>query len=172
MNSNIIFKAKFFAKNGKKDHDYYQQGKYISYVTRKNILPIFDLNGKILETSQINDQIKKRKSFFWDTIFSFRNEFVQNLDFLDGKVVAEILKHPLEKFFQANWLDPKKMNVFFAIHNDKNNHYDVHVAFFKNEPNFLKTNKKTKKVEFGFRNKGNLAGLDFINFKELKRGIF
>ena len=64
MNSNIIFKAKFFAKNGKKDHDYYQQGKYISYVTRKNILPIFDLNGKILETSQINDQIKKRKSFF------------------------------------------------------------------------------------------------------------
>ena len=64
------------------------------------------------------------------------------------------------------------MNVFFAIHNDKNNHYDVHVAFFKNEPNFLKTNKKTKKVEFGFRNKGNLAGLDFINFKELKRGIF
>lgn len=166
----VLFKVIRFVKNGhsKNDNYYQKQDKgltYVDYIARWNAdeeeyqASTFDLNGDFLHPKDIQKLIsnKNPKQLLWDTVISFPKSISDKIDLTDPKNIIDGCKKALYQLWKSNGLDPANMSAWFALHLDTDNIH-IHLGFLEKEPKFRQVSKKTKKVEYRFKEKGQILG--------------
>lgn len=166
----VLFKIIRFVKNGdnKNDNYYQKQDKslsYVDYIARWNSeeqeyqASTFNLNGDFLEPKEIQKLIsnKNSKQLLWDTVISFPKAISDKIDLTDPNNITNGIKKALYQLWKNNGLDPDNMNAWFALHLDTDNVH-IHLGFLEKNPKFRQINPKTKKIEYSFKQKGQILG--------------
>lgn len=105
------------------------------YYTRGGINGgLFNLDGAMSEgqVAEMKKRLESSKSVIWHGFISFDEETSRGFQTQENAV--KFMRQTFGSFLERTHLNPKNIELYAALHLDKEHHHHIHFAFFEREP--------------------------------------
>lgn len=95
---------------------------------------LFNLDGAMSEgqVAEMKKRLESSKSVIWHGFISFDEETSRG--FQTQENAAKFMRQTFGSFLERTHLNPKNIELYAALHLDKEHHHHIHFAFFEREP--------------------------------------
>lgn len=95
---------------------------------------LFNLDGAMSEgqVAEMKKRLESSKSVIWHGFISFDEETSRGFQTQENAV--KFMRQTFGSFLERTHLNPKNIELYAALHLDKEHHHHIHFAFFEREP--------------------------------------
>lgn len=95
---------------------------------------LFNLDGAMSEgqVAEMKKRLESSKSVIWHGFISFDEEASRGFQTQENAV--KFMRQTFGSFLERTHLNPKNIELYAALHLDKEHHHHIHFAFFEREP--------------------------------------
>lgn len=118
---------------------------------------LFNLDGAMSEgqVAEMKKRLESSKSVIWHGFISFDEETSRGFQTQENAV--KFMRQTFGSFLERTHLNPKNIELYAALHLDKEHHHHIHFAFFEREP---KHRDKNGVLGYAHRGKFDARAID------------
>lgn len=120
---------------------------------------LFNLDGVMSEeqVAEMKKRLENSKSVIWHGFISFDEETSRGFQTQESAV--KFMRQTFGSFLERTHLNPKNIELYAALHLDKEHHHHIHFAFFEREPKH-----RDKNGVLGYTHRGKIDARAIDNY--------
>lgn len=120
---------------------------------------LFNLDGAMSEgqVAEMKKRLESSKSVIWHGFISFDEETSRGFQTQENAV--KFMRQTFGSFLERTHLNPKNIELYAALHLDKEHHHHIHFAFFEREPKH-----RDKNGVLGYTHRGKIDARAIDNY--------
>lgn len=120
---------------------------------------LFNLDGAMSEgqVAEMKKRLESSKSVIWHGFISFDEETSRGFQTQENAV--KFMRQTFGSFLERTHLNPKNIELYAALHLDKEHHHHIHFAFFEREPKH-----RDKNGVLGYTHRGKVDARAIDNY--------